>query len=489
MGSGIIPFLGKTVFQKNQEQNYQSALGLNRDPFAAEPDAKFYYPFKSFDQRLQVLNNLVQGTDLLVLVIGESGSGKTTLLHHYLVTTAVQWKADRVQTNGTSTSDNPPPGQESGSFPVFVQQDANDPIVIVDDAHKLPEKDLRFLLQEALVPGSSHKIKRLVLFGEPSLSSYIAALSESSASDIAINKVSLPALTRAETEAYLQYRPALAGHTGESLFKPSVVSAIHKKSAGLPGQINEIAGRWLNKKYAPNSPMEGLFTLLRNFPLKALGWGVAAIAAMVLGMFVFNQLGSGPKTSTQKQEAAIQVFRAKIPALEESDTPKFVNLVPPTAEVTTPRATLETEAQPPAAKQTTTLAKTTPPPIIQAEAKPPTIKPVTTQKGAIKNTIYRESWLLDQDTSFYTLQVLGVRNEESLLNFIKVNKLLQNQNVAYYQTVYKGKQWYPLLYGVYPTKSAAADAVKELPEKVQKSIPWIRKISEIQKEVKAEAKR
>ena len=235
--------------------------------------------------------------------------------------------------------------------------------------------------------------------------------------------------------------------------------------------------------------MEGLFTLLRNFPLKALGWGVAAIAAMVLGMFVFNQLGSGPKTSTQKQEAAIQVFRAKIPALEESDTPKFVNLVPPTAEVTTPRATLETEAQPPAAKQTTTLAKTTPPPIIQAEAKPPTIKPVTTQKGAIKNTIYRESWLLDQDTSFYTLQVLGVRNEESLLNFIKVNKLLQNQNVAYYQTVYKGKQWYPLLYGVYPTKSAAADAVKELPEKVQKSIPWIRKISEIQKEVKAEAKR
>ena len=85
--------------------------------------------------------------------------------------------------------------------------------------------------------------------------------------------------------------------------------------------------------------------------------------------------------------------------------------------------------------------------------------------------------------------MLGVRNEESLLNFIKAYKLLQNQNVAYYQTVYKGKQWYPLLYGVYQTKSEAADAVKELPEKVQKSIPWIRKISAIQKEVKAEAKR
>ena len=478
------------MFPTNQDQNYRSALGLNRDPFAPEPDAKFYYPFESFEQRLQVLKHLVQGTDLLVLVVGESGSGKTTLLHRYLVTSDVRWKADRIHTDGTSTSDKPAPGQESESYPIFVQQDAKDPIVIVDDAHKLPDKNLSFLLQKALVPGSSHKIKRLVLFGEPTLSTYItAALSESTASDIAINKVAMPALTRAETDAYLQYRPALAGHSGERLFKPSVVRVIHKKSAGLPGAINELADRWLNKKYAPNSPMEGIFTLLRNLPLKAVGWGVAGIAAVVLGLFVFNQPVSTPKTSSEKQKASMQIFRAKIPAVVDSDTPEFVNRVTPTAEETTPRAAAETSPQPPAAKQPTPLAKVPPQRIIQAEVKPPPLKPVTPKKGAVKNTIYRESWLLDQDTSFYTLQVLGVRNEESLLNFIKAYNLLQNQNVAYYQTVYRGKQWYPLLYGVYPTKSEAADAIKELPDKIQKSIPWIRKISAIQKEVKAQAKR
>lgn len=477
------------MFPTNQDQNYRSALGLNRDPFAPEPDAKFYYPFESFKQRLQVLKHLVQGTDLLVLVIGESGSGKTTLLHRYLVTSDLQWKADRIHTDGTSTSDKPAPGQEAESYPIFVQQDAKDPIVIVDDAHKLPEKDLSFLLRKALVPRSSHKIKRLVLFGEPILSTYITALSESTASDIAINKVSMPVLTRAEADAYLQYRPALAGHAGKSLFKPSVVRVIHKKSAGLPGGINEHADRWLNKKYAPNSPMEGIFTLLRNLPLKAVGWGVAGIAAVVLGLFVFNQTGSTPKTSSEKQKASLQVFRAKIPAVVDSDTPKFVNRVTPTTEETTPRAAAETSPQPPAAKQPTTLAKVPPQRIIQAEVKPPPLKPLTPKKGAVKNTIYRESWLLDQDTSFYTLQVLGVRNEESLLDFIKVHNLLQNQNVAYYQTVYRGKQWYPLLYGVYPTKSEAADAVKALPDKVQKSMPWIRKISAIQKEVKAQAKR
>jgi DamX protein len=126
--------------------------------------------------------------------------------------------------------------------------------------------------------------------------------------------------------------------------------------------------------------------------------------------------------------------------------------------------------------------------VIQPPVKPSPIKPATPPKATAKNTIYREDWLLDQTPSFYTLQVLGVRNEESLLNFVMVHKLLQNQNVAYYKTVYRGEQWYPLLYGVYPTKSEAADAVKELPDKVQKSIPWLRKMSAIQKEVRAEAK-
>ena len=121
--------------------------------------------------------------------------------------------------------------------------------------------------------------------------------------------------------------------------------------------------------------------------------------------------------------------------------------------------------------------------------KPSPPQPAALPKAAAKHTIYRESWLLDQESTFYTLQVLGVRNEESLLNFIKAHKLLQNQNVAYYKTVYKGKQWYPLLYGVYQTKSEAAAAVKELPDKIQKSVPWIRKMSAVQREVEAAAKR
>ena len=187
--------------------------------------------------------------------------------------------------------------------------------------------------------------------------------------------------------------------------------------------------------------------------------------------------------------ASARVFRAKIPAVADVGTPRFINRVSPQVEETAPRTAAEPTETPPVAEQPAVLAEVPPQPVQQPPVKPPPLKPVIPQKAAVKNTIYRENWLLDQEASFYTLQVLGVRNEESLLNFVKEHKLLLNQNVAYYKTTYKGKQWYPLLYGVYPTKSEAAEAVKELPEKVQKSIPWLRKMSAVQKEVQLEAKK
>ena len=222
---------------------------------------------------------------------------------------------------------------------------------------------------------------------------------------------------------------------------------------------------------------------------------------MVLGLFVFNQMVSPPPTSPENKKASSRVFRAKIQAVPDSYPPKFVNRVKPKADETTVRTTAKTTTQlpvaelppvaerPPIAESPTTQPKVPPQRITQVQVKAPPIKPVAPPKDAEKNSIYRERWLLDQDSSFYTLQVLGVRSEQSLLNFIKVHQLLQNQNVAYYKTVYKSKQWYPLLYGVYPTKSEATEAVRELPDKIQKSIPWIRKIAAIQNEVQAALER
>ena len=59
--------------RNNQNLDYKTILGLKIDPFSPEHDPLFYFPVASFEQRLALLKRLVQGTDVLVLVIGEPG--------------------------------------------------------------------------------------------------------------------------------------------------------------------------------------------------------------------------------------------------------------------------------------------------------------------------------------------------------------------------------------------------------------------------------
>ncbi len=56
---------------------------------------------------------------------------------------------------------------------------------------------------------------------------------------------------------------------------------------------------------------------------------------------------------------------------------------------------------------------------------------------------------------------------------------------AYFAFQRDGKQWYAVVYGAYPGKSQAQNAVATLPPDVGKNPPWIRQFGGIQKLIKA----
>ena len=56
---------------------------------------------------------------------------------------------------------------------------------------------------------------------------------------------------------------------------------------------------------------------------------------------------------------------------------------------------------------------------------------------------------------------------------------------AYFAFQREGKQWYAAVYGAYPGKSQAQNAVATLPSGVGKNPPWIRQFGGIQKLIKA----
>ena len=122
----------------------------------------------------------------------------------------------------------------------------------------------------------------------------------------------------------------------------------------------------------------------------------------------------------------------------------------------------------------------------QAEVRPQPVKDDVIEETQ-ERIIHGETWLLSQGSSYYTIQLMGARKEALLFNFVERNQLLEQNEIAYYQSTFEDKVWFQLLYGVYVTKKDAQAAADNLPLKIRKSSPWIRRLSAVQKAIRRKA--
>jgi len=95
-----------------------------------------------------------------------------------------------------------------------------------------------------------------------------------------------------------------------------------------------------------------------------------------------------------------------------------------------------------------------------------------------KSLPHRESWLLVQPETSFSLQLLGSRNAESIIGYIRLHSLDTGKS-AVYKGTYKGADWYVLLYGIYPSRQAALDARTSLPAAVRSDKPWPRTLKSV----------
>jgi len=93
-----------------------------------------------------------------------------------------------------------------------------------------------------------------------------------------------------------------------------------------------------------------------------------------------------------------------------------------------------------------------------------------------------KAWLWSQDPSNYTLQLLGARQSDSVKKFLRKYTNL-NGKAVYFHTRHDTRDWYTVVYGVYPDRSQAAKAIKRLPNELQKASPWIRSFGSIHAEL------
>lgn len=452
------------------------------DPFDPQPDKRFYYAFEAFEQRLAVLRRLLKGTDALILVTGEQGSGKTTLLQRLLATADLPFKPCRVQTAGSPAVGRLPRLKQGGPPTAFLLKDPAAAVLLMDDAHRLSRKELRKLLRDTLTPDPARKIKRLVLFGQPRLSNNFHAVSGGLVDETALNKIYLPVITEEEAAAYIRHRVAVAGYTGKNPFTPTIIKKLYNNSAGLPGRISANASRWWTRKGFPGSTAPNTHRRKAGRFRRLAAWSAAGAAAVILAVAFWPSPQSEQSTASRPSTKP-QMVRIKIHGAGGNPQPRGdIAAARPTARQ--PVDGFKPVDAPPAAKsqQRPAADRDVTEPPAGASGRPPQ------PDSGSPARIHREDWLMAQDPSSYTIQVLGVRSEQSLLAFVGDHRLDRSGKAAYYRSRYKGRTWFPLVYGTYSSASEARRAIAGLPERIRRMSPWIRKMSAVQDEIQKAGK-
>ena len=276
-----------------------------------------------------------------------------------------------------------------------------------------------------------------------------------------------------------------------------------------------MADRQLNEDFSRRKQRQGSFIRRKRQHRHIFGWVAAALVIVVVFFFGVYYFTGISESESESHKFVQTIFRGKIEIADHLPPPpplvaesKFSEEdIPETSEDTPETETLETETSQsptsilpaeksiesitPAEKPVESITPAEKPiEIAKAPEPPPVPKPVVEsetaaeKENAEKQTVYREDWLLSRQSSDFTIQILGVRTEKRLLDFINKNLTSEPTDIAYYKTRYKGKDWYPLLFGVYTTKKEAYSAMKLLPPDIQKASPWIRKMSVIQRSIR-----
>jgi polysaccharide biosynthesis transport protein len=104
----------------------------------------------------------------------------------------------------------------------------------------------------------------------------------------------------------------------------------------------------------------------------------------------------------------------------------------------------------------------------------------TSAEQTDSNIIKNEQWILKQDQSLYTIQLLVSSHWVDLPAFAEAHTL--EGDIAIYKKYNKGKEQYLVIYGIYPSYKKANDALITLPETILKT-SRVRSIKIIQQQI------
>ncbi len=439
----------------------------SENPFNSK--SQRYYLTPELNQRINLICHLIQNSEQLLLILAEAGYGKTALLNQLKKTAENQHEHWWIY-NHTSTPAISPETFVSKVLTAFnVRHDGKPvkelqdslrnhiaatryngqlPVLLIDDAHKLPLATLKLIIELAM-QGESLTKMRIVLFCEPQISSILATPEFKIVHNTLVHNLDIPAFSKTQVRDYLQFYIKNSSYRNTHPFTSEIIKKIYKESEGVPEEINQHAGRILHQF------SEHRFTQT-SISYSKLRWGLPIVITLIItaGMIYW-----------------------KYPVLFEKQVPPIIEqIVTYDIKATTENLSEHIEAIEPVIIPTITNID------INNEISKLPVKQILPVIKASKIEVKNEVWLKKQKPKYYTLQVLGAYDKITLSKFLEQHKL---KEVAMYKTSFQGRNWYVLLYGNYSSYSKATTALAKLPASLRNSTkPWIRTFGSVQKRLK-----
>lgn len=486
-----------------------------------------YFSNELYELNLNKLLHLAPYSDLLIIT-GDYGIGKTTLLEQFSNKAADTWRTALVPCVESEpdtdlllkiiehiemplvTADESK-GILIDSLVRFLEslgRSGRRAFVVLDDAQNLSNEQLNMLgslLEDYRVDGAIS----LILVAQPGIDERVNRV-ESLHQHLKYSFELTPLENTATIFRYIAQRLEAAGATDKLfLFTPEVIQEIALHSEGLPGRINALAKNVLSAKKinpvsADDTKKGGRWALISA--------GILSIVLVLLFQDDINQAVE-PIHNTGEQLNLIALAKqdalAPSPSLQELELPSPASfektpLSPlpqtslpapnPIADIAATVVTVEpTEKTPPrqlphraiknevaerVVSADAPIPETTPTPPPEAVVTP--APPVTVKKSPPLSTEHK--WLMAQNAENYTLQLMALRDDNKIHEFVKKHKIAGKSAIFYVQR--KTGRLSILIYGSYSSAEQAKNAGKKLPKSWGIKRPWARSFAGVKTEFK-----
>lgn len=284
---------------------YLSHYGLQEAPFTITPVTEFFYDGANRGPTLEALIYAVVHVEGIIKVVGEVGSGKTMLCRvlmerlpasvesiylanptlnkdELLLAVADELGLDAAGLRATQVM------KQVQEALITRHAEGKYVVVLVDEAHAMPQETLEELRLLSNLETSRHKLLRIVLFGQPELDELLARPQMRQLRDRITHSFNMQPLALDNVREYLMFRMRAAGYKGPDIFNRGAVRAIAKASDGLSRRINILADKALLAAFLDNTHEVGprhVRTAVADSEFRSrvrpLAWGALALAGAV----------------------------------------------------------------------------------------------------------------------------------------------------------------------------------------------------------------